>query len=391
MRLLALALLVALSAPVGCSPASNEGDDDDDDSFGEASSSGSSGEGSSSGGSSGSVGSSSGSSGSSSNTGPALADGTLLYVRRVADDKDVLVARDLDTDDEHIVTDLKDDGGPGWDIAGYSLSADRRRFVVASLYGPTAEDTATGLATNAIWTFNTDGSDFRRLTPTFPNHGGGKQNFQIEVDGPFWSADGSEVFYDYGEWWWENQKLQGGTRPWSIGAGGGAFPSLLVDNSECGSIIEGSRHPVTGELLYIHSVCIPGQGSEGFYLYSADGSNPRQLVRSAHTEGNVDVYLEPGSWFSDGSGFAFIGSSADSNWELGLYVYVAEDQSTRFLKAAPAGAGIRGVTVSADSTKIVYCLDDNRGASNLHLLDLTQDPVTDTAITSDGKSRAPQF
>jgi hypothetical protein len=37
---------------------------------------------------------------------------------------------------------------------------------------------------------------------------------------------------------------------------------------------------------------------------------------------------------------------------------------------------------------VVYCLGEG-DASNLHLIDLTKNPATDTAITTDGKSCHP--
>ena len=44
----------------------------------------------------------------------------------------------------------------------------------SGLYGPTAADNATNIATRRIWSLAADGTDFRRLTPVFENTGAGK-------------------------------------------------------------------------------------------------------------------------------------------------------------------------------------------------------------------------
>ena len=160
--------------------------------------------------------------------GPVLPEGTLLYQRfRRADNRrdDSLIARDLATGDERVVTDLTGDGSDGWDIWGYSLSPDRRRIALASLYGPTAEDNETGLATRRIWTLAIDGTDFRRLTPTFPNDSNGRSSYTHEIGNPEWSADGSFVVFSWGSYWYEGTTLKGGSFPWTVSTAGDAPPS----------------------------------------------------------------------------------------------------------------------------------------------------------------------
>src|SRR6185295_10736506 len=114
---------------------------------------------------------------------------------------DVLVAYDLRSGDERVVTDLTGDGSDGWEIWGASISPDRKRIAIASLYGPTKADTDTKLATRRIWTLATDGSDFERVTPVFENTGGGRRLFTIEVDRPAFTQDGSEIIYNFGNYW----------------------------------------------------------------------------------------------------------------------------------------------------------------------------------------------
>lgn len=328
--------------------------------------------------------------------GAALPKGTLLYVRTKKSGNsrvDALIARDLSKNTERVVTDLTGDGSSGWAIGGYSLSPDRRRIAIASLYGPTSADTATGLATRAIWTLAVDGSDFRRLTPTFPKDSQGRSNFQYEVGNPEWSADGARVLYDFGEYWWEGTTLKGGSFPWIVSAAGGKAPAPFPTSSDC-SVIYPSRNPVTGEFVFIHSVCVPGQGEgDGLYLYPAAGSaRPQKLIASAHVDGNVSVFLREVSWFADGSGFLFIGGVTETDWRPSLLLFEKATNKIAMLAAAPAGSVVYGAALAPDASKVVYCLRrDDTSATDLHLIDLTASSLTDVAITTDGRSCDPSF
>lgn len=323
---------------------------------------------------------------------PALPEGTLLYLRAGTGDQDLLVARDLASGSERVITDLTGDGSKGWEIRGYDLSPDRRRVAIASLYGPTKEDNATGIATRAIWTLATDGSDFRRLTPTFPNNGGGKSGFNIDVGNPIWSADGANILYDFGNYWYESSKLQGGSTPWYVASAGNTLPSSWPVPLGC-SVIHPSLNPATGEVLAIHSVCVPGSGEDGIYLYPTEGgSSPKLLVKSAHVTGNVDVFLQKASWLGDGSGFLFLGGSEETGWSVGVHAYDVTKGTVSPIISPPADSGIWSVAITPDGSKIVYCLyDNNTSKTDLHLFDVTASPPTDTAITSDGKSCYPSF
>jgi Tol biopolymer transport system component len=308
-------------------------------------------------------------------------------VRAEARDKDVLVAHDLASGDEQVITNLASDGSSGWEIAGYALSPDRRRIAIASLYGPTKEDTATGLATNAIWTLAVDGTDFRRLTPTFSNNSNGRSNFSIDVTNPMWTADGANVLYSFGNYWWEGTKLAGGSVPWIVSAAGDALPSSWSTPLGC-SVIYPSRHPTTGEMLLIHSVCVPGSGEDGIYLYPADGgTNPTKLVASSRAANGIDIFLGTPSWLSDGSGFLYIGSTAETDWTPSILAYDIAKGTSAMLLPAPAGSSVMNVALSPDGSKIVYCLRNNDTAEHdLHVVDISTSTPTDTAITNDGKS-----
>lgn len=325
--------------------------------------------------------------------GAPLPDGTLLYLRHETKDHDLLVARDLASGEERVVTDLTGDGSSGWEIWGYALSPDRRRIAIASLYGPTKEDTATGLATRAIWTLATDGTDFRRLTPTFPNDAQGRKGFNYSVGGPMWTADGARVLYDFGSYWYEGTTLAGGSVPWIVSASGDAPPESFPTPFGC-SVLRPARNPATGEFLLIHSVCVPGQGDgNGLYLYPADGgTKPKKLLASSRATGGIDVFLEKASWLADGSGFLFIGGTADTDWSPSLLAYDMKAGTVSSLVVPPQGSTVYGAAISPDASKIVYCVrNDANATEDLHLLDLGGASPTDTAITTDGKSCDPSF
>lgn len=327
---------------------------------------------------------------------PVLPANTLLYLRHTpgsngAAGTDAIIARDLGTGSERVVTDLTGDGSTGWDVWGLSLSPDRRRIAFASLYGRTAEDTADGFSIRAIWTVATDGTDFRRLTPpTNTADSVGKTDPNYDISYPEWTADGSKVLYDFGEYWWENQQFRGGTFPWIVSAAGGASSEFQTP-TVC-SVLYPARNPATGEFLLIHSVCIPGESDgDGLYLYPAAGSlTPTQLVASAHVDGNVDVSLVKPAWWPDGSAILFVGGMVETNWAWSLLAYDLTQRSLILIATPPDGSSIYGVAVAPDASKLVYCLrQDDTGAEDLHLMDLTQNPVTDTAITHDGRSCDP--
>lgn len=351
---------------------------------------GASGSSSGDGGSSGSSGSS-GASGSSGGAGGALSASTFLYVSTAPPSRGTLVAYDIASSQARAVMDTRADGSAeGWSIDGYSLSPDRTRIAMASLYGPTKEDNDTGLATERIWTFATDGSDLRRLTPVFPNTAAGRSQFRIQLRNTTFSQSGADVLYGYGEWYYEGTTLKGGSGIWSVNAAGGQLPKLFNTTATC-SFVDPSVDPKTGKVAIIHSVCV-GSPS-GIYLYAPDGSGtPSMLVKSEY--GTLDVTLEPPRWLADGSGFLFVATTtvkingADA-LVRGLFAF---DMATR--KASPivlpqeADTFVTDGAIAPDGNTIVYCLRQGE-AYNLHLIDLTKNPATDAALTNDGKSCHP--
>lgn len=367
-----LYLLPLLAALVGCSSSSSS-------SSGGASSSSSSG-GSSSG--------DPGGDGGGGGGGGALSARTFLYLERVSNDSEVLVAYDLSTKTRRVVTDLRGDGSPGWTVDGVAISPDRTRVAIASLYGPTKADTDTGLPTRRVWTFATDGSDFKRLTPVFENKSAGRQQFQIAVGAPAFTRDGAAVLYEYGEYWTNGSRLEGGARLFSVPAAGGV-PALFDSPAPC-SILNPSIEPKTGSVLAVHSVCAGAK--DGLYLYPPAGGTPQALL----VEGEIRPSLETASWAGDGSGFVFVGVQSitvggQSRTSRGLFAYdMATKAASPLVLPEDPDTTVETAALAADASVIVYCL--RRGdARDLHVIDLTATPATDAALTTDGKSCHPTF
>ena len=328
-------------------------------------------------------------------TGAKLPPGTLLYVRSETPDSDVLVARDLASGAERTVTDLRGDGSKGWEISGYALSPDRSRIVLASIYGPTKADNDTKLATRRLWSLAVDGTDFVRLTPVFENTGNGRKLFTIEVQDPAFSADGNQVIYSFGNYWYEGTTLSGGSLPWQVPAAGGALPSPFPTNQGC-SVLNPSTNPVTGEVLFRHSVCI-SSADEGLFLYPAGGgTKPKKLVGQTYGAGGVDPSLETASWVADGSGFVFVGTtevSRNGTTEAvrSLFLYDMAKGGVSPLVVPPPNNYVWNAAIAPDASSIVYCLKQGDDRYDLHLIDLTATKATDVAITNDGKSCSPRF
>jgi hypothetical protein len=366
--------------------------------FGSACSSSSSGSSSSGGLPGSSSGDGAGGDGSSSGDGGGLGAGgalpatAFLYVSRVSDDSDVLIAYDRASGQAGQITDLRGDGSKGWKIdGGYSISPDRTRIVIASLYDATQADVDTKLAANRIHTFNVDGSDFRRVTPVWKNNGAGRTNYQIEVTDPVFSKDGETVFYEYGEYWYEGTNLQGAAGIWKASAAGGAVPDLFQAPSPC-SLVSPSVDPSTGKVAVIHSVCVPSQGQQdGIYLYDENGGGTPELLFASSNQANI--MLETPRWAADGSGFVFIAlaSVPDGNSTKqvrSLFVFDMKTREATPIVVPEGDARVIDAATAPDVSAIVYCLQEG-DAQNLHLIDLAVDPPTDTAITNDGKSCHP--
>lgn len=318
---------------------------------------------------------------------------TFLFVQKDAYDHDTLIAYDRASGRAATVTDFTGDGSNGWSLGnGYAISPDRTRIAVASLYGATRADIDTKLAAKRIWSLAVDGSDFVRLTPVWENKAAGRTNWQIEVSDPVFSKDGANVFFDYGEYWYEGTNLQGAAGIWSASAAGGALPDLFQAPSPC-SLVSPSVDPSTGKVAVIHSVCVPGQGQQdGIYLHDENGGGTPELLLASSNE--VDLMLEQPRWGADGSGFVFIALARvpDGNSTRQVRSLFVFDMKTR--KATPVvvpenpDARVIDAAAAPDASAIVYCLQEG-DAQNLHLIDLSGDQATDTAITNDGKSCHP--
>lgn len=333
---------------------------------------------------------------------------TFLFARDTSTETNTrrhsVIAYDTATGTERVVTDLRGDGSTGWEVSGIAIAPDRTRLAIASLYGPTKEDTDTGLATRRLWSLTTDGTDFQRLTPVVPNQGGGKSGYSIPIDNPVFSRDGSELYYNFGTYWYEGTKLQGGSRTWRVAsAANGTTPSQLDTNAPC-TVIHPAVRPTTGELVLTHSVC--AQGKAGLFLYPANGGEPAPLleegsydfvVGGATVSYPVQLALSTPSWAADGSGFAFTGAIyKDGAWHREAFAYDMNEKTFQeIVVPSTSDSSVENVTVKGDLTALAYCLrspdpaDTSRTVLNVHLVDLTKTPADDKAITTDGKSCAP--
>lgn len=309
-------------------------------------------------------------------TAAPLPPGTLLYVRRVAPDRDHLVARELSTGKERIVTDLRGDGSEGWSIDGFSLSPDRTKIVLSSLYGPTREDSATGLATQRIWILDVDGKNFRRLTPVFANTNPGTSGFRIDVREPSFSADGKTVYYTYGE---QVGTSSGLTRIWSVPAAGGALPEYLDIPALCTIASPSSVDPKTGRVMMAQEIC-RDKKDDGFVFFTAKGK-PTEMVLP------LDTYTQGvPRWAADGSLFVFAAGAAGST---GLFAFAMDSKKVVPLVEPARGQGIMSGALAPDGSVIVYCTRTTDGRQDLHAIDLLAEPPTDRAITDDGVSCTP--
>src|SRR5690606_7611874 len=70
---------------------------------------------------------------------------TFVFERKVGDGNDHVVAMSCVSGAERIITTLAEGSVEGWNVDGISVSPDRTRLVLASRYGATAADVATGL------------------------------------------------------------------------------------------------------------------------------------------------------------------------------------------------------------------------------------------------------
>jgi hypothetical protein len=300
---------------------------------------------------------------------------TFVFERSVGEGRDHLVAMDFVTREQRIITTLAEGSVDGWNVDGVSVSPDRTRIVLASRYGATAEDNATGLSTNRLWSLDTQGGDFRRLTPVYPNTHAGESGWQIDIRDPAFHPHGQLVAFDHGE-----GNGQGGyVAPWTVSADGTSLPSLVQTNLDCSVNGNAVFHPVTGDMLLMHVVCIPGTGG-GFYLYPQAGGAPDYLVN----EDGVSLSSEPPAFSFDGSVFVYTARAYADNIQS-LYAYVMSERKVVPLLLGANGIDIVNAAFAPDNAHMVYCVREG-DAYNLRMLDLGADPMTDTALTNDGVS-----
>jgi Tol biopolymer transport system component len=315
-----------------------------------------------------------GASGSGGST-AALSPTTFVFERKVGGGRDHLVAMDYVSGDQRVITTLAEGSVEGWGIDGATVSPDRTRIVISSMYGATAEDNATGLATNRLWSLDIMGGDFRRLTPVFPNQHPGQSGWHIDVRDPAFFPDGKSVIFDYGE-----GDSQGGyVAPWIVSTDGNSLPSPFKTNFDCSVNDNAVFNPATGDMLLAHVVCIPGTPG-GFYLYPKQGGTPDYLVN----EDGVTLSGEPPAFSVDGSVFVYTARTYSDSIQS-LYAYIMSQRKVVPLVLGAAGRDIVNAAFAPDNAHMVYCVREG-DVYNLHVADLGVDPPTEKALTNDGVS-----
>lgn len=307
----------------------------------------------------------------------ALPVTTFVFERKVGNDYDHLVAMDFVSLEQRVITTLAEAGSSvqGYKLDGVTVSPDRTRIVIATLYGPTAADVATGLATNRLWSLDTSGGDFKRLTPVFPNSHAGQTGWRIDVRDPAYSADGALIVFDYGE----GDFNSGYVAPWVTAADGSTLPSLIDTQLNCTINGNAAFNPVTGDLLLAHVVCASGVPG-GYYLYPKGGGAPDYLVN----EEGVSLSTESPAFSADGSVFVYAARTYSDDVQS-LYAYVMSERRVVPLVLGEAGRDIVNASFAPDNVHLVYCVRQG-DAYDLRLLDFSVDPPTDTALTNDGVS-----
>lgn len=374
--LLALSALTVFALACSASPGSSAGDDDDDDETqgdDDVSSSGSP-NGTSSGGASSSSGGASGAPG-------ALGATTFVFQRVVAGEHDHLMAMDYTNGETRTLATLQEGSVEGWSIDGARVSPDRTRIAIATGYGATAEDVATGLATNRIWTLDVEGGDFQRLTPPFESSRPESSGWRIDVRDPVYTPDGAQVLYNYGE----GDSTGGYVAPWYVEAAGGSLPKPLdLAKNEACSVNGNLVFSPSGDMLIEHNICI-GSEPAGYFLYPKAGGAPDYLV---NTDG-VSFSSETPAYSPDGSIFVYSARSYEDDVQS-LYAYVVAERRVVKLIPGSAGVDVMGAAFAPDNAHLVYCQRTGT-ARDLYVADLGVDPATVTQLTDDGASCDPVF
>jgi Tol biopolymer transport system component len=286
---------------------------------------------------------------------------------------------DYATRQERIVSTLSAETVDGFNIDGMAVSPDRTRIVVASLFGATQADVATGVGGNRLWSMDIYGGDMLRLTPVFT---GGPDTTRVDVRNPTFSQDGQRVYYDYGEY-------SGGSwyvAPWWVPPDGSAKPQLFeIAVERCSINFVAAANPATGDLLVKHTVCIPGTHG-GYFLYPRAGGAPVQLVDDAL----INLSTERPTFSPDGAGFLF--TARDANGIQSLYAYLFDTQQISLvIEGTPDMDVVTGV-FSPDFSHIVYCVKEKGGGStDLWALDVSVNPPSNQRLTQDGQSCHPVF
>lgn len=128
-----------------------------------------------------------------------------------------------------------------------------------------------------------------------------------------------------------------------------------------------------------HAACVDG-ATAGFYLYPIAGGPPDHLVNS----NGVSTSSEPAAFSTDGSVFVYTARAYSDNIQS-LYAYIMGERRVVTLLPGAVGIDIVNAVFAPDNVHLVYCVQQG-DAYDVRLLDLSVDPPTDSALTTDGIS-----
>lgn len=311
----------------------------------------------------------------------ALGPTTFLFAQRHGDNE-WLVAMDYVTKEQRVISTLAEGTVEGWNLDGIAISPDRTRIAFASRFGATAEDVATNSSYNRIHVMNTNGEGLVRLTPVYEH---ASSTRYVDVREPVFNLDGTRVIYDHGE---SDTGTSGYVSIWSVAADGSELPSSLdlPKNNACAVNNDGLLNPKTGDLLVEHSVCIGAEPS-GYFSYPSAGGEPVQLFDDdgATLTGGRPVFS------SDGAAILFV-ARPHATQVTSIYLLAVATKQVGALIEGSADIDVLNPALSPDDSHLIYCRHDRTsGAHDLHVVDLTTDPIQDTPLTTDGVSCEPVF
>jgi hypothetical protein len=237
-------------------------------------------------------------------------------------------------------------------VEGVALSHDRRTIAFTGMFRAEQSDVDLGYPADMLWIASSDGTTFKRVTPTLP-----KQtplpgsSYMVTMESPVWSPDDASIFIALGQVWINGTTIGGGTIISRVAATGGFPTAWSPGNAGC-------QHngPVDfsadGSAVFRRDICYPASNN-GLYRYA--GGSVTQLVQNDSLTGKPEL-------LPDGAGVlvpTYGGLAAIATPSGTMQGIIAPPVAgARFEEVAmdPAGRYI-ATCVIAGSTRNLYLLD----------------------------------